>query len=316
MHTKIFLVWIGVLLLLLSPFTIYGDEKTDEELLRETELLAVDIKEFGKSIGISPSRALEKIQKESQTHTLLSLGLKKQGVVTPAYDIELQFIFSGGPIGVKWAWLTDIVRAGYSYYVRLITEYSGNNDAAVITLDFAKEALTRKVEVILHEDLHENIQITGAVEESVVTPLAYLAALKFFEHGGDAESIQEVKRLVEERRAVSKELNKLAEEATKTFEGLPLKKARERIFDSIPSHPTYQKYFGYKEGSRDLLEQLEAKISHDLAYYTHFDRIIGLYEKAGDLKALIEDFKNSPRDGNELAKYLDGLEKKYERHTP
>ncbi len=60
---------------------------------------------------------------------------------------------------------------------------------------------------------------------------------------------------------------------------------------------------------------LEAKISHDLMYYRHFDRIISLYEKVGDLKTLIAELKQAPEKDEATDHFLDELEKKYERPT-
>lgn len=315
MHCKNALLAINIVLLLFGSFTSYANElKTDAELLKETVLLAKEVKEFGKSIGISSSQALTQSQQEAQAHALLIIYLKKEGVITPGADIQIQFLLPGNQIRIG-RWFINTAREGYSHYWRLITQYGGNEDAAVITIDFAKESLVRRVKVILHEDLHENIKINGTLEESIVTPLAVLAALKFFESKADAESTNETKRLIEELRNVSRELNKLADEAKKAFLDLPLKDAQNYILDLISFYSTYKGYF-WRENNIDLLEQLEARISHDLAYYTNFDRIVGLYEQVGDLKILIEDFKGAPADENELTKYLMRLEQKYEHPMP
>ena len=39
------------------------------------------------------------------------------------------------------------------------------------------------------------------------------------------------------------------------------------------------------------MSALEAKISHDLAYYKYYDRIVSLYENRGELRTLIRDLK-------------------------
>ena len=58
---------------------------------------------------------------------------------------------------------------------------------------------------------------------------------------------------------------------------------------------------------------LEAKLSHDLAYYRYFDTIVGLAEKAPSLKRLIEDLKKMPRDATPAVaeKFLQDLNLRY-----
>jgi hypothetical protein len=46
---------------------------------------------------------------------------------------------------------------------------------------------------------------------------------------------------------------------------------------------------------------LEAKLSHDLAYYRYFDRIAALAERAPDLKTLITDLKTIPSKADHSA---------------
>ena len=58
---------------------------------------------------------------------------------------------------------------------------------------------------------------------------------------------------------------------------------------------------------------LEAKLSHDLAYYRFFDRIAALAELAPTLKLLIDDLKTLPPDATAdlTEKFLVDLNAKY-----
>jgi hypothetical protein len=58
---------------------------------------------------------------------------------------------------------------------------------------------------------------------------------------------------------------------------------------------------------------LEAKLSHDLAYYRFFDAVAELAEKAGSLARLIGDLRELPRDATPATtdKHLRALAARY-----
>lgn len=58
---------VPVILLLLLTMPAFAQEKTDDELLRETVVLSKEVKEFGKVIGIEPTKVLSKSAKEQKT---------------------------------------------------------------------------------------------------------------------------------------------------------------------------------------------------------------------------------------------------------
>jgi hypothetical protein len=62
---------------------------------------------------------------------------------------------------------------------------------------------------------------------------------------------------------------------------------------------------------------LEAKLSHDLAYFRYFDAIVSLAEKAVTLKALIAELKKLPRHStlDSADKFLQSLSAKYAAPT-
>ena len=58
---------------------------------------------------------------------------------------------------------------------------------------------------------------------------------------------------------------------------------------------------------------LEAKLSHDLAYYRFFDQIAALAELAPNLKLLIDDLKTLPPEAtaDRAERFLRDLNSKY-----
>ena len=68
----------------------------------------------------------------------------------------------------------------YSVYFRCVYVYA--DSSAIITPDFAKSSLERRVEVFLHEDLHTNTEqlYGGGYSEPFVNPLAMITPLLYF----------------------------------------------------------------------------------------------------------------------------------------
>ncbi|HET8562829.1 MAG TPA: hypothetical protein VFM35_03035, partial [Candidatus Binatia bacterium] len=116
-----------------------------------------------------------------------------------------------------------------------------------------------------------------------------------------------------EERKVARELNDLVKEAERIFRTDPVEEAKRKVLAVMASFPTYHRQFQRQIRGQHPPTALEAKLSHDLAYYRYFDWIVSLYEKSGDLRALIEDLKKLPRDaGSETVKeHLRQLNAKY-----
>jgi len=102
-------------------------------------------------------------------------------------------------------------------------------------------------------------------------------------------------------------------EAEKLFKTKPIEEAKEQILNLMPSYPVY-----YRQFQRQIVGQhpptvLEAKLSHDLAYYRYFDQIAALSEKVADLGTLIGDFKKLPHDTSQdgMQAYLQQLKTQY-----
>jgi hypothetical protein len=203
--------------------------------------------------------------------------------------------------------------AGYSVYYRQGNEFA--DERSVATVGFAAEGTVRRVTVILHEDLHgdNNFALPWEIEESIVTPLGALAAVAFFREKGDEENLKRALASVEEQRQYSRELNALVQEAEKILKSEPLENAKEKILELIPSYPTYNRQFQRQIAGQHPPTVLEAKLSHDLAYYRYFDRIAALSEKVPGLKVLITDLKKISPDTtyDDLDRYLQQLDSQY-----
>jgi hypothetical protein len=119
---------------------------------------------------------------------------------------------------------------------------------------------------------------------------------------------------IAEERQVSRELKALVARAEKIF---ALEKdvefAKEKILALLPEYPVYQKRFEHQVHGQHAPTALEAKLSHDLAYYRYFDLIAEMAQAAPSLRVLIEDLKGLPRDSSisVAEKFLGTLQSRY-----
>ncbi|MBI1997941.1 MAG: hypothetical protein HYU31_14905 [Deltaproteobacteria bacterium] len=202
---------------------------------------------------------------------------------------------------------------GYSVYYRQGNEFADSRSA--VTPSFAAQGIVRRVNVILHEDLHGdvNFDLPWDIEEAVVTPLGSLAAVEYFKHKGDAENQKRAQSALDEGRQVSRELLKLAKEAETIFHYDPVEDAKQKVLALLSSYPAYQSMFQRQIVGQHPATVLEAKLSHDLAYFRYFEAIVTLAEKPLALDVLIAELKTLPRDATaEIAdRFLAALESKY-----
>jgi len=298
----------------------YAQTKTDDELLQETVELSKQVKEFGKTLGIEPTEALSKSSGDQKPFSLLAIHIQKRGSISLSdferaalgFEIDSERM----PIAEYYLYSTH-----YSIFIRQVNEFAGEK-TSVITPSFAKRDLFWKVMVISHEDLHGGIHadsLSGLnnTVETLVTPLGFIAALKFFEYKNDLENIQKTKYYIEYFRALSVELNSLEKK---------MKELSEKVNPILFCTEFYEKeilseYLKYSARLAETLkpygqcEANEAAITSDLMYWKYFDQVINLYKKSGDLKTLIEDMKVAPGKQGELEKYLDDLDQKYSAAT-
>jgi hypothetical protein len=281
--------------------------------LEENSRLVEEVKAFGKTLGIEPTEALSRTVQERAPLSMLWLWMQHVGTLALSVpvDIRMAIGFAAAKEDLK---LEQVYRVdGYSVYYRQGNEFADSRSVA--TVGFAGEGIVRRVEVILHEDLHgdNNFALSWEVEESIVTPLGSLAAVEFFRGRRDQHYLKQALATLEEERQFGRELNALVGEAEKLFKTKPIEEANEQILNIMPSYPVYYRQFQRQIAGQHPPTVLEAKLSHDLAYYRYFDQIAVLSEKVGDLRTLIADFKKLPHDTSQdgMQAYLQQLETKY-----
>jgi hypothetical protein len=283
------------------------------ERLAENARLVEEVKAFGKTLGIEPTDALSRTTQERQALSMLWLWMQRVGTLAlhVPVDIRMAIGFASAKEELE---LEQVYKVeGYSVYYRQGNEFADSRSVA--TVGFAGEGIVRRVKVILHEDLHgdKNFALSWEVEESIVTPLGSLAAVEFFKRKGDRETLQRALASVEEERQFARELNALVAEAEKLFKTKPIEEAKEQILNLMPSYPVYYRQFQRQIAGQHPPTVLEAKLSHDLAYYRYFDQITALSEKVADLGTLIDDFKKLPHDTSQdgMQAYLQRLKTQY-----
>jgi hypothetical protein len=272
-----------------------------------------EVKAFGKTIGIEPTPALSRTTEEGPALSMLWLWLQRAGTLAlrAPLDIRLAIGFRTEKERLR---IEQVYRVdGYSVYYRQGNEFADSRSVA--TIGFAAEPVIRRVMVVLHEDLHgdANFSLPWEMEEAIVTPLGSLAALAYFRQKDDEPTWKNALAAVAEERKLSRELNALTAEAELIFAALPVDDAKQQILAEMSRYPTYRRQFERQIQGQHPPTVLEAKLSHDLAYYRFFDRIAELSELAPDLKTLIDDLKKLPSDATpELTeKFLQRLNSRY-----
>jgi hypothetical protein len=284
-----------------------------EERLRETARLVAAVKEFGQTLGIESTDALSQTTRNGPALSMLWLWLQRSGTlaVRGPFDVRMAVGLSSvkEPAKIEQVYRVD----GYSVYYRQGNEFA--DDRSVSTVGFAAQDSVRRVKVILHEDLHgdNNFALPWEMEEAIVTPLGALAAVEFFRHNAEEENFKRARVALEEERKLSRELNKLINETERIFNRQTLQEAKQEILALIRSYPTYARWFQRQIAGQHPATVLEAKLSHDFAYFRYFDAVAALSEKAPNLKTLIEDLKKlSPNATREiLEKRLQDLNANY-----
>jgi hypothetical protein len=286
-----------------------GDD--EQKALRETRSLLQEVKAFGRTLDIEPTDALSQSSREKPGRSMLWLWLQRRGTIALRTSLDMRlailFLATKEDLPLEQLWLSG----GYSIYFRQGNQFGDPRSAA--TIDFARDSLLIRVKTTLHEDLHDdkNFDLPWEDEESIITPLGSLAALEFFKHKADQANIKRSLQDIEEERIRSKELVAIAQAAERLFKTEALSEARKKVIALVHLSPSYARWFEYHMERQDADRALEAKISHDLAYYKYYDRIVSLYERRGELKTLIQDLKKIPQGttGEALENFLAGLER-------
>ncbi|HEX2929170.1 MAG TPA: hypothetical protein VHV54_05620 [Candidatus Binatia bacterium] len=262
--------------------------------LRDTAGLIDDVKNFGKTLGIEPTEALSRTAQQGPALSMLWLWMQRAGTLALRGPIDIRMAI-GFNSEREWLKIEQVYRVdGYSVYYRQGNEFADSRSVA--TIGFADEPLVRRVKVILHEDLHGdvNFALPWEIEEAIVTPLGSLAAVEYFRQKGEDANWKNAAASVAEERRLSRELVKFVAEAEQIFATAPVDDAKEKVLERLVDYPIYRRQFERQTQGQHAPTALEAKLSHDLAYYRYFDRVASLAEIAPSLGALIADLKTLP----------------------
>jgi hypothetical protein len=305
------LVTVGVLVMGVSSCSVAARDNAMR--MEENARLVEEVKAFGKTLGIEPTDALSRTAQERPTLSMLWLWMQRAGTLALSVPIDIRMAI-GFSTAKEELELEQVYRVdGYSVYYRQGNEFADSR--SVSTPGFAGEGTVRRVKVILHEDLHgdKNFDLPWEVEESIVTPLGSLAAVEFFRSKGDQQHLRQALASLEEEREYARELNALVVEAEKVFSTATIEEAKTQILNLIPSYPVYHRQFQRQIAGQHPPTVLEAKLSHDLAYYRYFDQIAALSEKVANLRTLIADLQDLPHDTSQdgMQAYLQRLKTKY-----
>jgi len=285
----------------------------ESDRLRQTADLIDEVKAFGKTLGIEPTDALRRTSQDGPSLSMLWLWMQRDGTLAldGPVDIRLAIGLNAEKEAPK---LEQVYRVdGYSVYYRQGSEFA--DPRSVATVGFAEESLVRRTKVVLHEDLHGdvNFALPWEIEEAIVTPLGSLAVVAYLRYKGDDNNLNNALVSLAEERKVSRELMAVVAEAQRIFAAVKVDEAKQQILKRLDNYPDYQRQFERQTRGQHGATVLEAKLSHDLAYYRYFDAIAALAEKAPGLRVLIEDLKKLPKDTTQkvLERYLIELDSKY-----
>ena len=289
----------------------------DSARLRQTADLIEEVKTFGKTLGIEPTEALRRTSQGGPSLSMLWLWMQREGTLALSGPVDIRMAI-GLTIEKEAPKLEQVYRVdGYSVYHRQGSEFA--DPRSVATAGFAEEALVRRAKVILHEDLHGdvNFALSWEIEEAIVTPLGSLAVIDYLRHKGDETNLQNALVSLAEERTMSRELLALVDDAQRIFPTVKVDDAKQQILNRLANYPNYQRQFERQTRAQHGATVLEAKLSHDLAYYRYFDAVAALAEKAPDLRTLIEDLKKLPKDASHAVteRHLRELDAKYSSAT-
>ena len=309
--------WIGLAISLIagtgisSCATIGGHDAAKR--LEQTASLIDEVKSFGKSLGIEPTQALSKTVRDGPPLAMLWIWMQREGTLALSGPLDIRMAIGYGAekerLRIEQVYRVD----GYSVYYRQGNEFSDSRSLA--TAGFAEEPILRRVKVILHEDLHGDINfaLPWEIEEGIATPLGSLAGIEYFRWRGDEDNLRNAASSFDQERQASRELTLLAAQAKDIFAQEPVEIAKEKIVALLHNYPTYQRQFDRQVRGQHVLTVVEAKLSHDLAYYRYYDSIAALAERAPNLKTLIADLKQIPANPTVaiVDEFLRNLETKY-----
>ena len=197
--------------------------------LQQTAGLIEDVKGFGKGLGIEPTEALSRTAGNGPALSMLWLWMQRAGTLAlrGPVDIRLAIGYSSENERIR---IEQVYRVDdYSVYYRQGSEFA--DARSVATVGFSDEPIVRRVKVILHEDLHGdvNFALPWEIEEGIVTPLGSLAAVEYFRWKNEQKDLQNAVTSLGEERVMSQELNALMAQADKIFAQNDVDTAKEKV---------------------------------------------------------------------------------------
>lgn len=308
---------LGLLLGISACSALDSEGRKESRLLNETMPLIAEVKAFGKSLGIEPTEALTRSSGESAPLSMLWLWMQRAGTLALRRPVDIHMAIGFGAESERLK-IEQVYRVeGYSVYYRQGNEFA--DARSVATAKFAEEPLVRRVKVILHEDLHgdRNFALRWEIEEALVTALGSLAAIEYFRFKNDEKNLANAIASMVEERALSRELLDLVAQAEAVFARERPDKGKQIILESLPNYRTYAQHFERQIEGQHRPTVLEAKLSHDLAYFRYIDRVAALAEMA-PLKIVIEDLRRLPADADHpnTDLFLQSLAEKYSKPAP
>ena len=181
-----------VFFFILSACAVTQPVPKNDRGLTQTATLVQEVKAFGKTLGIEATEALSRTAQEQPALSILWLWLQREGTLALRAPIDIWlaigFTSDKGRVPLEQVYRVE----GYSVYYRQGNEFA--DERSVATVGFAAEGSVRRVMIILHEDLHGdiNFNLRWEIEESIVTPLGSLAAVEFFRQKNDHENLDRV----------------------------------------------------------------------------------------------------------------------------
>ena len=303
-------VWV---ILVMTVSCSPASRREDPARLQQTASLIEEVKAFGQTLGIKPTDALRRVASDEPSLSMLWLWMQREGTLAlrGPVDIRLAIGLQKKNVAPRIEQVYEV--AGYSVYYRQGDEFA--DARSVASVGFAGEPLVRRVTVILHEDLHGdvNFALPWEMEEAIVTPLGCLAAIEYFRQKGNVKELANAMSFMAEERKLSLELMALVAKAETIFATERVASGKQKILKELARFPNYQRQFQRQTRNQHPATVIEAKLSHDLAYYRYFDRIAALADKAPNLRTLIDDLKELPGDATPVLidKRLSALLSKY-----
>ena len=294
-------------------FTSCASIQPQDARLSETASLVEEVKAFEKMLGIEPTPALTRTVQDGRALSMLWIWMQRVGTLAVRAPLDIRtaigFNTESERVRIEQVYRVD----GYSVYYRQGNEFADSR--AVATIGFAEEPIVRRVKVILHEDLHGdlNFALPWEIEEAIVNPLGSLAAVEFFRYKNDERNWKNATSSVSDERKIARELAAVVREAETIFAADNADAAKQKILAMLPNFPTYYRQFERQIRGQHPPTVLEAKLSHDFAYYRYFDRIAALADMAPSLTELIRDLKAMPRHATAASAedFLRDLDAKY-----